>query len=414
MLRAFRNILILCAFLLGSVTMAAQQADTARLGFLVRGKVSDARSGRSMEAVHVSTPGRHHATVTNADGSFVLKSDREIRTVVFSSLGYKTLRLTVDGPAPMEVKLVPESLSLQEAVLVSGDPRHIVEMAVDRIWDTYCTEPELLECFYRETVQKRQRFTYVAESVARLYKSPYDGGSVYRDGAALEKSRVLVSQRVRDTLSVKTQGGPYLAIYMDAVKNGDILFSKEELMHYGFEMGQPAYIGDRIQFVIHVVPRDPFVNYALYNGTLYIDRETLAFTRIELSLDMTDPSLVTRMVLVKKPATLRFFPEEVSYIINYRQVDGKARLEYFRSTMRFACDWKKRLFKTHYTAVNELVVTDVREPANPIARQDQFRSKDILSDKAAEFLDPDFWEGYNIIEPTESLEHAIDRLRRGR
>ena len=412
-MRTLRNILILSVFLLGSVQMAAQPADSARLGFLVRGRVSDARSGRPMEAVHVSTPGRHHATVTNADGSFVLKSDREIRTVVFSSLGYRTLRLPVESPAPLEVKLVPEPLSLPEAVIVSGNPREIVEMAVDRIWDTYCTEPELLECFDRETVQKRQRFTYVAEAVARIYKSVYDGGALYRDAAALEKSRVLVSQRRRDTLSVKTQGGPTLAVVMDVVKNGDVLLSRDELKHYRFEMGQPVYIGDRIQFVIHLHPLE-FVDYALYNGTLYIDRETLAFTRVELSLDVSDPGRATRMILVRKPASLRFVPEEVSYVVNYRQVNGKARLEYLRSTMRFACDWKKRLFKTHYTAVNELVVTDVREPAVPIPRQERFLSREILEDKAAEFLDPDFWEDYNIIEPTESLEHAIDRLRKGR
>ena len=412
-MRTLRNILILCTFLLESVYVAAQPADSARLGFLVRGRVSDARSGRAMEAVHVSTPGRHHATVTNADGSFVLKSDQEIRTVVFSSVGYKTLRLPVDSPAPMEVKLVPEITSLTEAIIVSGDPRSIVEAAVDRIWDTYCTEPELLECFYRETVQKRQRFTYVAEAVARVYKAPYDGGAVYRDAAALEKSRVLVSQRRQDTLSVKTQGGPSLAVNLDVVKNSAILLNREDLRHYHFEMGQPAYIGDRIQFVIHLTPLE-LVEYALYFGTLYIDRETLAFTRIELSLDVSDRSKATQMVLVHKPATLRFTPEEVSYVLNYRLVDGKARLEYLRSTMRFRCDWKKRLFKTHYTAVNELVVTDLREPAVPIRRQERFLSKDILSDKAAEFLDPDFWKDYNIIEPTESLEHAIDRLRRGR
>ena len=82
--------------------------------------------------------------------------------------------------------------------------------------------------------------------------------------------------------------------------------------------------------------------------------------------------------------------------------------------MRFNCDWRKRLLATSYTAVNELVVTDVREPAVPIARADAFRTVDILSDKASEFLDPDFWKDYNIIEPTESLEHAVNRLRKGR
>ena len=28
------------------------------------------------------------------------------------------------------------------------------------------------------------------------------------------------------------------------------------------------------------------------------------------------------------------------------------------------------------------------------------------------FDDPDFWKDYNIIEPTESLENAIDKLKK--
>ena len=82
--------------------------------------------------------------------------------------------------------------------------------------------------------------------------------------------------------------------------------------------------------------------------------------------------------------------------------------------MRFACDWRKRLFRTRYTTVNELVITDVMPEATAIDRKERFRQRDILSDKAPEFLDPDFWKDYNIIEPTESLEHAIDRLRKNR
>ena len=47
---------------------------------------------------------------------------------------------------------------------------------------------------------------------------------------------------------------------------------------------------------------------------------------------------------------------------------------------------------TNYTAVNELVVTDVIEPAVPIAKSEVFRPSDILDDRAAEFLDPDYWK----------------------
>ena len=385
------------------------QTDSVRLGFMVKGKVRDAETGRVLESVHVSVPGRHHATVTNADGEFVLKSDRRIDAVQFSYLGYKSQ--WVAASPELKINLVRESIKLPEASIVSGDPESIVRAALARVPDTYCTEPELLECFYRETVQKRNRYTYVAEAVARLYREKTDHRSYTADVSALEKSRLLVSQRKRDTLSVKTQGGPQMALNCDFLKSPILLFAEEEMALYDFEMDMPAYIGDRLQFVIKMSPARS-VDYALYYVVLYIDRENLTFTRIEASLDMRDRLKAIQAVLVSKPFSLRFFPEEATVVLNYRPVGDKIRLEYFRSTMRFSCDWRKRLFKTHYTAVNELVVTDVRPEAIPIPRKERFRSSDYLNDKAEEFLDPDFWADYNIIEPSESLEHAISRLRK--
>ena len=406
-----RKFLILIVFVCCSAALYGQ-VDTVRLGYSVQGNVVDAVSGRPMESVHVSVPGRHYATVTNADGDFTIKSDQPVSEVVFSYLGYRTLRQKAVG-GPLRVRLTPESMPLAEASIITGDPREILGEAIRRIPDNYSKNPELLECFYRETVRKRNRYIFVSEAVARLYKTGYDG-NIYRDRAALEKSRILLSQRRTDTLSVKMQGGPTQALTFDVVKNPEILFDEEELNLYEFEMGMPTYIGDRLQFVIHFHPGSRPVEWALYHGTLYIDRELLSFTRIEMSLDMSDIDKATRMMIIKKPLTLRATPKELSVVISYRLKDGQSRLEYFRSTMRFNCDWKKRLFATAYAVVNELVVTDLREPAVPIPRAEAFRSVDYLIEKAAEFQDPDFWKDYNIIEPSESLEHAIGRLRRGR
>ena len=406
-----RKFLILIVFVCSSAALYGQ-VDTVRLGYSVQGNVVDAVSGRPMESVHVSVPGRHYATVTNADGDFTIKSDQPVSEVVFSYLGYRTLRQKAVG-GPLRVRLTPESMPLAEASIITGDPREILGEAIRRIPDNYSKNPELLECFYRETVRKRNRYIFVSEAVARLYKTGYDG-NIYRDRAALEKSRILLSQRRTDTLSVKMQGGPTQALTFDVVKNPEILFDEEELNLYEFEMGMPTYIGDRLQFVIHFHPGSRPVDWALYHGTLYIDRELLSFTRIEMSLDMSDIDKATRMMIIKKPLTLRATPKELSVVISYRLKDGQSRLEYFRSTMRFNCDWKKRLFATAYAVVNELVVTDLREPAVPIPRAEAFRSVDYLIEKAAEFQDPDFWKDYNIIEPSESLEHAIGRLRRGR
>ena len=406
-----RKYLIIIAFLLCSTALSAQ-VDTVRLGYSVHGTVVDAATGRAMESVHVSVPDRHFATVTNADGGFTIKSDRPVTEVVFTYVGYRTQTLYPTGQ-PLRVRMLSESLTLEEASIISGDPYEIVLDAIEKTRERFSQKPELLECFYRETIRNRNRYIYVSEAVARMYKTGYDG-TIYRDRTALEKSRVLLSQRKADTLGVKVQGGPTQAMVFDVVKNHEILFDREEMSHYEFEMGRPTYINDRLQFVVRFRPNSKPVDYALYEGTLYIDRELLSFTRIEMSVDMSDVNKATQMMVVRKPFTLRFTPKELSVVINYRLEDGHSRLSYFRSTMRFNCDWKKRLLATSYTAVNELVVTDVREPAVQIPREESFRTIDILSDKAAEFLDPDYWKDYNIIEPTESLENAIGRLRKGR
>ena len=80
--------------------------------------------------------------------------------------------------------------------------------------------------------------------------------------------------------------------------------------------------------------------------------------------------------------------------------------------MRFACDWRKRLLKSNYTSINELVITDLYPQAEQITRQEAFRTTESLSDMTDLFTDPEFWKDYNIIEPSTSLEHAVDKLKR--
>ena len=380
------------------------------LEYSVRGSVVDEHSRRPIVAANVSIPDRGIATVTNEDGSFVIKSDTPIGDLVFSHIGYRSV--TLKGKDGMKVLLPPVAYALQGASIISGDPKQIVRLAVDKIIDNYPDKAELLRCFYRETIKKRSRYIGVSEAVAKMYKSSYGWRSVSADRTALEKSRIIMSQRRRDTLSVVMVGGPTSASKLDLVKNPDILLNPEDLDLYIYHMESPAYIGERLNFVISIEP-GYIAEYPLYYGRLYIDRETLAFSRIELSMDMSDAVKATRVMLLRKPSGLRFSPKELSLVISYRPgEDGSMRLNYFRSQMGFSCDWKRRLFATSYTAVSELVVTEKIEPAVQIPRTGQFRSSDVLVNEAPLFLDPDFWKDYNIIEPSESLEDASGRLVR--
>ena len=392
----------LILLLLAPLAMMAQQV-------VVSGVVVDQKTGNPLRQVSVSV-GRI-SVVTNEDGDFTLKLNETPSAVNISHLGYKTQRLTLkDGKTEgLRIRLEPTTIQLREIVVRNYNPRELVDIAIDKIPENYSKVPELLKGFYRETAMKRKHYIYVAEGVEDMYKTPYNRGTA-RDRVAIVKGRRLLSQKAGDTLGIKVAGGPVQAVMMDLVKNRDFLLNKEDLDNYHFSMGVPEYINDRQQYVVQI---EPFVvtEYALYHGKLYIDAERLAFTRIELDLDMRDKDKATQTMLVKKPFGVRFKPRELSTVVDYRYEDGVTRISYLRNIFRFNCDWKRKLFSTSFTATCEMAVTDSQsDDVQPIASRSSFDSRESYYDKVEYFLDPEYWRNYNIIEPSESLDKAIKRL----
>ena len=392
----------LIMLLLAPLAVLAQQV-------VVSGSDEDEKTGDRLRQVSVSA-GRV-SVVTNEDGVFSLKLDQMPAGITVSHLGYKMRKVSVEAGKTenLRIRLVPTTIKLREIVVRTGNPRELVDIAIRKIPENYSRKPELLTAFYRETAMKRKRYIYVAEGVEDMYKTPYTR-SVNRDRVAIVKGRRLLSQKQGDTLGVKVMGGPVLPVQLDVVKNQEMLLNPEELDAYSFSFGVPEYINDRIQYVVRIEPRYA-MPYALYHGKLYIDEERLAFTRIELELDMSDKDKATRTMLVKKPVGVRFKPRELSCVVDYRYEDGVTRISYLRNIFRFNCDWKKRLFSTSFTATCEMAVTDRRsEGVRPIASRSSFDSHDAYYDKVEYFMDPEYWSQYNIIEPSESLDKGIRKL----
>lgn len=403
--------LILMTILLCSLTLAAQ-TDAV---WTFSSKVVDARTRKAMP--HVSVTERTVGTVTNEEGEFTLKLKAEPEAVTFSCLGYKSRRLTAEECKALEAEGKPVQMQASSVVLseivVKGieNPRDLVEQAISKIDTNYPQESNLLRGFYRETTQKRSRFISVAEGVVDVYKTPYFRMD-WRDGVAILKGRRLLSQRRADTLAVKLQGGPVLPVTLDVVKDREILLNSKELDNYSFSYRGAQRIGDRMQYVVEIHPM-LIVDYPLYEGSLYIDQETLAFTRIDLQLDMRNPDKATQSILRKKPLGLRFTPRELTVTIDYKTDGGVTRMNYIRNVIRFRCDWKRKLFKSNFTVVSEMVVTDRREGegVKPIKVRDNFNRRDNFYDKVIFFDDPHFWGDENIIEPTEDLLKGIEKIK---
>ena len=444
----YKYFVLLGILLLGSAVVIPSRAQEADFdldnnGITITGTVRDRETRRRMENVTVTLVGTSIGTVTNADGVFSLKISGSLtsRNLEFSHIGYQNISMLI--PATSEITafssnsnpnstsstkqtdaqifsakhtvtiwMTPTARQLDEALIFGADARQLVEEALRNIPENYPHTNNQLQSFYRETVQKGQRYISVSEAMMDVYKTPYLRRDPDRDRVRLTKARRIMSQKASDTLAVKVEGGPTQSLYLDIVKNPDILFNLQTLDYYSFILEPYEMMDGRIQYVIRFEPR-AIVDYALCEGRIYIDRKELAITRAEYFLDVSDIDKATSAILRKKPFGIRFRPLEVHQVVQYKLQGDVAYLSYIRNEIRFKCDWKRRLFSSVYTARSEMVVVERDEqPQNPISRQEAFKSSQIFYDMVNVYWDEDFWKDYNIIEPTESLENAVKKLRR--
>jgi len=405
--------LLFIALFITAVTPAWTQ--TSKTFYVVKGIVKDKSNLKSLGYANISISGTNVGTVANSDGEFLIKikNDLNAKTIEISRIGYMTVEIPVKGENAegITVYMMPKASVLDEITIMALNPADLVKEAIGKIERNYSDQTNLLNGFYRETIKKRSTYVNVAEAVVEIYKTKYDQ-RLDGDQVQVYKGRKLISPKVDDTLLVKLLGGPNLSIYIDAVKNPDLMLNNETIGDYKYKMELPVMIDERPHYVISFTPQ-VILPYALYYGKYYIDRETLTFSRIEFNLSMDDKNKATQMILKKKPFSLRFKPEKVAFMVNYKRYGDRSYLNYIRSEVRFKCDWKRKLFSTNYTIVSETVITKrssdlVLKASRKLAFSDFYS----LSDKAENFFDENYWEDYNIIEPEQSLENVVNKLKK--
>ena len=384
----------------------------------VSGKVKNSKNKKPLASAEVSIPFTNIGTVTNSDGFFTLKfpSEKISNGIKVDLLGFEALTLPLpedeNSRKNLDILLAPSGKVLDEVLVLGGDPKDIVASALSKIPKNYSLQDNIFQGFYRETIRKGNRYISISEAIVDLLKKSYSHRDSRGEKVSIHKGRRLLSPKSSDTLSIKLMDGPLIPIYFDAVKNGDHLFTNDEIDNFKFTMKPVATIDNRPHYTIEFKPRVD-LSYPLHNGVFYIDAESFTISRVEFELDMKDKNKVVQNILKKKPFGLRFNPIEVSGVVTYKTSEGKSYINYISSTIKFKCDWKKRLFSSTYTTVAEMVMVD-RSDSPQVKSQfaESYGKRKIFSDMVDNYWEPDFWNDYNIIEPTESLEKAVDKLRR--
>lgn len=381
--------------------------------YVISGTVRDARNRNPIPFATIIIPGTHMGTVANSHGYFRLriKKDDNLSSFRISHLGYepRAFSLQTNNGIEGNFHMQSQSIRLQEVIFRPLDARDIVLGALERIVDNYPQDPYMLVGFYREAIKQRRDYVSVTEAVVDIRKEPYRDHSD-DDQVKLIRGRKSGTVKSADTLMVKLQGGPQVALLMDLVKNNFMVISQNTLDHYNYEVLDVAFLDGKTHYVIGFEPA-VILPYPLFEGKLYICNETLAIAMADFGLDLSDKDKAAREFVRRKPAKLRFTPVSTRYLVKYQQIDGAYYLSYLRSDLEFFSNWRRRIFRTKYNLMFELAVMDrCNKELRNFSRRETFNQRSVLADLVPVYFADDFWGQYNYIEPDLDIQEAIKKL----
>jgi len=380
-----------------------------------RGSVIDSKTKKPLEFATLLINGTNISTITNTQGDFLLKVPKKFanRRVTISFLGYtsKVISLSDFDKDNTIVRLETYIEELSEVKINVKDATSLVQEMLKRKGDNYYNDDLKMTSFYRETIKKRRTYVSLSEAVVEIFKQPYTTDK--SDILAIYKARKSTDYSKLDTVAFKLRGGPFNTLYIDIMKNTDMLFGEDMVDVYDFTFDNSTKIDNRL---IHVVnfKQKRYVTDPLFYGKLYIDAQTLALTNAKFYLNLENKQKASRFFIVKKPKDADVLPIEAYYQVEYREKEGKWYYGYSRVELGFKIDWAKKWFNTIYYTTIEMAVTDWEKTDNTQIPKpkDRLRPSVIMSDNTSGFKDPEFWGAYNVIEPDKPIESAIEKIQK--
>lgn len=411
-LRNLVVLLMICSFPTDGSAMIQQTSSANFTEY--KGKVVNSRSQDPLTAAYLSVQNTNISTVTNMDGEFSLKipNDLENVNILVSHLGFqsRTLPLQFFKQEPVVIELQESMEQLDEvAVFTYTDPQALVRNMLKNRATNYFTDRTTMTGFYRESIKRGRKNVSLSEAVVKIHKQPYDSNA--DDDISVVKARKTADYDRLDTLALKLRGGPYNPLSIDIMKNPTHIFNENDLSNFKFNFDPPTKIDDQYLYVVNFEELNKEMPW--YFGKLFIDAETFTLVKASFNLNVDNRSAATDLFVKKKPGGTRVYPVEVNYDITYREKDGRWYFGYGHTELEFVVNWKRKLFNSRYKVNSELAVTDWQlNTEGKVVKDNTFLNKRVvMNDDVAGFGDIAFWGENNIIEPDESIETAIDKIR---
>jgi hypothetical protein len=385
--------------------------DTAK-NKLIKGYVFDNETKTILPFATIGIEEENIGTVTNTDGYFTLKIPASLSgtSLVVSHMGYMSQRIPVQLLHEQQVDFYMDRriISIQEVIIRYIDPNAIVAKALEQRKVNNAVEPVYLTTFYREGVQKNQKYISYSEAVFKVFKSDYTL-SEHSDQVKMLKSRKIQDDNPRDTVFLKLKAGVLSALQLDIVKCVPGFLDLTPPSEYNYTYSDMVSYNAKDAYVITFVQKED-LRKALYAGTIYIEKESFAILGADFEINKDYLDIAADELVLKKSRRLIVKLEKINYSVSYMPFNGRYYLQHARCDIHLKTRLRNRLTSDNFHTFLELATCSIdTNNVERFPRQEVMKPNVVFSDQPYSMPD-DFWGEFNVIVPEEKLTEALLKI----
>ncbi len=371
----------------------------------ISGKVIDNNTKEPLPFASIFIKEKAIGTTTNKDGSFIfhVSSDMNTQFVTISMLGYKSIRKQVTQFEKNENIYLDQSIAQLDEVILNSDKsptaKQIVKKAYKAIDRNYPTEPYILEGFIRDLQNEDGNYVELLECAAKFYYKDYKDN--YSPQVELQEVR----------RSYITQNHPWNNDFER--KNSIIDLTEDDFIRYDYgpikvRKGWSYEIENVLTFTDKLVYKIIATNPPFQKATLYIDTESFAFVRIELTRFRSKKRYYKRR--------LSNGQQEASYniVFEYQEHNNKMYLKYLKEEDTWhifeSLGSNHILFKKH--PKKELFISKViSENVSQYPFNQNLSINKSIENQAPPY-NSEFWKHYNAPSLTNEESKIVEELKK--
>lgn len=379
----------------------------------VKGQVFSSIDNEPLPAAAISVVNSTIGTIANQDGSFqlILPDSLKNHNIRLSSLGYQNQEVEASYLTDQNVTfyLSPQTILLQEIVVKVVDPLESLKLLLLNRRKNYETNPSHITAFYREGIDHKKNNINITEAVLDIYKSRVEQNYNF-DQVKIIKMRRIIDKQENDTLFPKLKSGVKSCLILDVIKGDliDFLNPTHNTQLYNFKHIDVTTIDNRRVDVISFEPKN--AEAAFLKGEIYIDSENHSLVKTKFEFYKKSMDKAANMFILKRNKYFELKPQNISYSISYREIDGKYYINHVRGDLHFKVKRKKKLFSSPLHLWFEMVTCQIEtNNTKPFKKGEVIETQDVFADKSFEY-DQNFWGDFNVITQEEQLREAIIRM----